>query len=745
MLKRLGIVCVVLFVAATVFAEDYTVSDIQISGNSRIAESSILSAIAIRSGDSVSDADIDDAVHAIFKTGNFTDVAAEVRDQQGLNALIFSVQELPLIRSVEFSGIKETRRDDLQERVKIRTPSIYNKEKVKESITEFEQYYIADGYHAVKIESELKTDVNNEASLVFHVDEGEKVLIGEIIFVGTSVFTKKELIKKIETREHWFLSWLTGRGAYLEDTLSLDIERIKAAYQDVGYLDVKVKPADVTLVDDESLQVVIEVDEGPQYHLGSIKISGDILGEESELEKLVKMQPGDVFGRENMRKSVLALTDLYANSGYAYVNVSPLTDKNKQELLVDLELQIDQGQLVYVEQINIHGNTTTRDKVIRREIKLVEGEKYNASKVKAANRSIRNLGFFEEVNVTNKRGSQEDQTIIDVDVTEQSTGTFSLGVGYSTSENAMFTGSLTQNNFMGYGIETSLSTSLGSTTTTYSLSVTDPHFLDSEWTLGGEIYKKESDYDDYDDSRNGAAIKGGHAITQNSKLYLTYRLEAKRISDIDDDVTSPTILDAEGDSLLSSITSEWVRKTVNNYQDPSSGGVTELSLELAGLGGTEYFLKGIAEHRHYFPVFWDTVFSIHGSVGYIMETWGDDGIPLSEKFFLGGLSSLRGFNSREVGPTEDGEYIGGEKMAYANFEYIFPLAADMGIKGVLFFDVGNAWSDDEAYFSDLRFDIGPGIRWLSPVGLLRFEWGYNLDPRDDEDTTVFNFTIGTAF
>jgi outer membrane protein insertion porin family len=743
MLKRLGIVCVVLFAAVTVFAEDFTVSDIQINGNSRIAETSILSAIAISSGDSVSDETIDDAIHAIYRTGNFTDVTAELVQDQGIKTLVFSVQELPLIRSIEFTGVKESKLEKLAELVKVRTPSIYNKAKIKESITEIENYFIGDGYHAVSIETELQTDVNNEGTLVFQIDRGDKILIGEVIFVGTSVFKKKELLKSMETREKWFLSWLTGRGAYLKDALELDVERIKAAYLDVGYYDVKVKPAEVTLVDDKYLQVVIEVDEGEQYHLGALKLSGDMLRDDAELRELVALKSGDVFGRSQVRKSVLALTDLYANNGYAYVNVSPLTKKHQQELLFDLELNIEQGRLVYIDKINIHGNTKTRDKVIRRELPLVDGEKYDASKIKAANRKIRNLGFFEEVNITQQKGAEEDSVVLDVGVSEKSTGTFSVGVGYSTSDNVVFSGSISQNNFMGYGISVSLSASLGSSST-YSLKVTEPHFLDTDWTLGGELYKSESDYDDYDDDRIGFALRAGHPITENSKLYLTYRLEEKEITDVDEDDASATIVDAEGTSLMSSVTSEWVRKTIDNYQDPTRGSVTKLSLELAGFGGTENFLKGIADYRRYFPVTQNTVFSIHGSIGYIMETWGDEDIPLSEKFFLGGLSSIRGFESREVGPTDDGDYVGGEKMAYANFEYIFPLVQDMGIKGLVFFDIGNAWSEDEEYFSDLRYSVGPGIRWMSPIGPLRFELGFNLDPQDDEDDSVFEFTIGTA-
>ncbi len=462
------------------------------------------------------------------------------------------------------------------------------------------------------------------------------------------------------------------------------------------------------------------------------------------MKELLKLKSGDVFSRSELRNSIVRLTDLYADSGYAYANVTPLTNKNSEKLLVGFELNIEQGRQYHVTEIRIHGNTKTRDKVIRREISLLEGELYNATKVKAANRRIRNLGFFEEVNLTNKPGSEPDSLVLDVDVSEQPTGTFSVGAGYSSADGPVFQGSVSQDNFMGYGVNVSIGGTFGGSSTTYTLSVSDPHFLDTDWFLGGEIYKSEYEYSDYDDYRTGGAIKGGHPLSENVKFYLTYRFEQKEISDVDDDA-SATVKDAEGESTLSSLTADLVRNSTDNYQDPSKGGITKLSLEFAGLGGTENFLKGIADHRHFFPVIGDTVFSVHGSIGYIMKTWTDDDIPMSEKFFLGGIRTLRGFESREVGPMEDGDYIGGEKMAYANFEYIFPIAKDMGFKGVLFYDIGNAWGEDEDYFSDLRHSAGAGIRWLSPLGPLRFEWGYNLDPRDGEKRSVFEFTIGKAF
>ncbi|MCK5913430.1 MAG: outer membrane protein assembly factor BamA, partial [Desulfuromusa sp.] len=491
------------------------------------------------------------------------------------------------------------------------TPSLYSLVKIEESIQEIKKAYIEDGYHAVKIEPELQIDIRNEANLILKIDEGEKVLIRNLTFVGNTVFDKGELIKKIETREKWFLSWITDRGAYLEDVMAIDIERIKAAYHDNGYQDVKVRPAQVTLVEDKYLDVLIEIDEGSQYRVGKVSVSGDLMYTEEQLLRLVKLYPGGIFSREGLRESILALTDLYADSGYAFANVAPLTSKDRASYLIDLNLEVEQGIKVYIERINIRGNAKTRDKVIRREIPLTEGSLYSANRVKNTNRRLTNLGFFDEVNVTKKPGSAEDQTVLDVEVVERPTGTFSIGLGYSSADKLMAQGSLSQDNLMGYGLRLSLSGSFGSTSTTYSVGLSDPHFLDTDWTLGGEVYKSEREYDDYDDHRLGGAIRTGHPVSRHSKAFLTYRYEQQEILNISPFVDKNDPWIEAGETTLSSITTEWIRNSTDFYQDPSRGGITKLSVEYAGLGGTENFVKSIAEHRHFYPLFWGTVFSIH--------------------------------------------------------------------------------------------------------------------------------------
>ncbi|MDX2478834.1 MAG: outer membrane protein assembly factor BamA [Desulfuromusa sp.] len=743
-MKKVLLTLLLLISAGFATAQEFKVSDIQIEGNSRIETSSVIASISIKPGDLVSLEDIDQTMHNIFALGHFDDISAGITEVQGAKILTFVVHELPLIRQMVFSGNDELSDEKLRPLVKIRTPSIYNRTKIDESIQELKKAYIEDGYHAIKIKSTLQTDVKNEATLTFEIVEGKKVLIRDIQFIGNTVFDKKALLKKMETKERWFLSWITDRGVYDAASMELDVERIKAAYHDEGYQDVKVKPPQVSLIEDKFLDVLIEIDEGAQYRVGQVKVFGDLIFyTEEQLLGWVNLKPGDVFSRGVLRESILTLTDVYGDSGYAYANVTPLTSKDQQQRLIDLNLEVEPGTQVFVERIEISGNTTTRDKVIRREIPMLEGDIFSARRVKGANRRIRNLGFFDEVNITNKPGTDESKTVLGVAVTEHPTGTFSVGLGYSSADGLMAQGSITQDNFLGRALRLSLSGSFGSSSTNYSIGISDPHFLDTDWTLGGEIYNSEREYDDYDESVIGGSIRSGHPVGRMSKLFLTYRFEKQDITNVSS-YASTYIQDSEGNSTLSSVTTELTRNSTDNFQDPSRGGITSISLEYAGLGGTQNFIKSIADHRHFFPLFWGTVFSIHGSTGYVVSTTNDD-VPISEKFFLGGIRTIRGFEYREVGPKDDGDYIGGEKMGYFNFEYLFPIFKSAGVTGVLFYDTGNAWTDGEKYFSDMRNAVGSGIRWQSPMGPMRFELGYNLSPRDSESRTVFEFSIGKSF
>jgi outer membrane protein insertion porin family len=446
-----------------------------------------------------------------------------------------------------------------------------------------------------------------------------------------------------------------------------------------------------------------------------------------------------------MREDMSRLNDLYADSGFAYVNVTPETQVDEQVRQVDITYDIEQGIKARIGRINISGNTRTRDKVIRRQVKVAEGEVYSASLIKDSRRKINNLGYFDEVNLTTRKGDDLSLMDIDIDVKERATGSFSIGAGFSSVDGLMVQGSVSQDNFLGRGLRLDLSGSLGGSRTVYRIGLLDPYFMDRDLALGFDVYDTEREWTDFDRETTGGDIKLGLPITDDIRSFFIYRYEKKEITDVDDDA-SWIIQEQEGKHTLSSFTASLSRNTTDFRPDPSRGNISELAIEYAGLGGTERFVKYTADHRYFYPLPWGMVFSIHGQLGYIQEMGGKS-IPLDERFFLGGMNSLRGFETREVGPrdSETGDFTGGNKEAVFNFELTFPLIKDMKMKGLVFFDTGNAWDTDETMFSEMRYSVGAGVSWNSPMGPLRFAWGYNLSPKEWEEPSAFDFSVGKMF
>ncbi|MDX9708359.1 MAG: outer membrane protein assembly factor BamA [Trichloromonas sp.] len=744
----LRLLTILLLLPSLAWSAATTIGEVRIEGAVRVEQSAIRSLLAAKAGEAYEPATVDRDLRAIFGMGRFEDVGAEIEEQDGAVLLTYRVVERPLVRKVEFTGNDEFSVDKLRGLVVVKTPDIYDPALVDKSVEALRGAYREEGYHAAEITPRVAIDDRNEATVTFDVKEGDKVLVDAIRFEGNTVFTDKELRKAMETRERWFLSWMTGRGKFNEDVLKDDLERVADLYYNVGHVRVKVRQRHVKLTDDNKhMDILIEVEEGPQFKVGKLDVTGDLLKDKADILNLSLLKEGEVFSRKLLRESVTAISDLYADQGYAYVNVTPVTKVDGERLLIDIAYDVEQGSQVTIDRINIAGNTKTRDKVIRRELKVTEGDLYSASKLKDSRRRVNNLGFFEEVNVTNKKGTDDSHMEVNVDVKERPTGTFSLGAGYSSVDGVIGQGSISQDNFLGKSWKLNLAGSFGGKSTTYQVGLLDPYFLDMNMALGFDLYRTNREWNDFTRDATGGAVKIGFPVGEDNRAFFTYRLEQKEISDVDETATK-TLKDeeAKGKVLVSSLLSSLTRNTTDYHMDPTTGYVAEGSVEFAGLGGDEKFVKYIADYRHFWPVLWSTVFSVHGQIGYISQLGGEE-IPVDERFYLGGLNSLRGFKSREVGPYDvaNDEFTGGDKAAFFNIEYLFPILKDAGLKGVAFFDGGNAWGEDEDYFSEMRYSVGAGLRWMSPMGPLRLEWGYNLDPMDYEDTSEFEFSIGKFY
>jgi outer membrane protein insertion porin family len=591
---------------------------------------------------------------------------------------------------------------------------------------------------------------DTEYLVTLQIAEGAKIRISTISFEGNTAFSPRKLRGVIETSEEWFMSWLTGAGTYKEEVLRNDALLIADHYMNNGYINVKVGEPKVKLSEDrESLEVLVSITEGDQYRIGSIAFSGDVLYPEAEIRKKLKSEVGEVFSRKNLREDIGTLTDMTADKGYAFNNVNPLTKQDQEKKQLELTFDVEKGDLVYIERITIAGNGKTRDKVVRREMRLLEGELYSATGFKRSKQNLMNTGYFEEANVASVKGSSADKLNINVDLKEKATGAFTIGGGYSSLDGMILQGSISQSNFLGLGLKANASASLGGSSNTYSVGLTDPYFLDSKWTLGADIYRSEREWDDYYLRRTGFDIKAGYPISDYVGTFQMYKYEMKDVYEYTDAWKQAhdqygNDLYPIGQSTTSAIYASITHNNTDYRFDPSTGMVNSFSLEYAGLGGDNKYVREVLDNTIYYPLWWKFVVSTKLVLGAVQEAGGK--VPLDERFYLGGIGTLRGYEARTIGERDQfGNYIGGEKELFGNVELKFPLLSEFGVKGVAFFDYGNAW-DGGFRPPKVLMSYGGGIRWASPMGPLRLEYGIPINPNPGESTSGrFEFAIGSMF
>lgn len=731
-------------------ADGEKITQVVVRGNRRIEASAILNAISIKNGDTLNSEKTDADIRSIYKLGQFQDVQVSSEPVNGGVVLVFSVIEKPIIRGVLFEGNKEIKQDKLLDGLPLRRNAIFSQKDLDGAAAKLKKQYQDEGYYLVKIDPVIEQKTPTEYQVVFKITEGKKIRISTISFEGNNSFSARKLRGVMETKEEWFMSWLTGAGTYKEEVLRNDALLLADFYLNNGYINVKVGEPSIKLADDqESLVVSISVTEGDQYRIGEIAFKGDILYPEKEIREKLKSASGEVFSRANLRADIGTITDMTADKGYAFNNVDPKTKPDPEKKTLDLTFDVEKGDLVYIERISIAGNSKTRDKVVRREMRLMEGELYSATGFKRSKQNLMNTGYFEEANVATAKGSSPDKLNVNVDLKEKATGAFTIGGGYSSLDGLIFQGSVSQANFMGLGLKANASAAIGGKTNTYSVGLTDPYFLDSKWTLGVDIYRSERDYTDYSRRLTGGDIKAGYPITDFIGTFWMYKYEIKDIYNPDTYYLEANVKYPDsyplGQTTTSSIYASVTNNTTDFRFDPSSGMVNTLSVEYAGLGGNNKYIREICDNTVYYPLWWKFVASAKLAVGAVQQAGPK--IPIDEKFYLGGIGTLRGYAARTVCPIDNGVYVGGEKELFGNLEIKFPLLQEYGIKGVGFFDYGNAWTSGGIKPPDLLMSYGGGIRWASPMGPLRLEYGIPINPRPgiDNKSGRFEFAIGSLF
>jgi len=726
------------------------VDSINVTGNQRIEKAAILAVVKSKKGDPLDYEQLDGDLRNVYKMGFFTDVKIETEDGPTGKIVTVNVTEKPSIGKIVIQGNKKEKEDDLREQLGIKPYTILDESEVKQSVNRLKDYYRQKGYYNIDIEEKIEPLPNNQVLVRYEITEHEKVYIKGIEFVGNKEFDDDELMDIMLTSKKGFFSWITKSGFLDKNKLEFDVHQLTLFYHNQGFIKAKVGEPKISYEKEKGLTITMEIDEGLRYNVRKVEIEGDLIKPVGELLKIVKIRKDEPFNRETVRKDVLALRDIYATEGYAYAEVTPKIEEDEENQLVDIAYTVSQGQKVRFERIEISGNTVSRDKVIRRELKVIEGEDFSAKGLKRSTRNLQRLGFFEDVQVETKRGSAEDLMILDIKVKERPTGSFTIGAGYSSEDNAFGLFQISQNNLFGRGQKIQASARLGAKSTKYDIRFVEPWFLDKPISAGVDIYNREVALDEYDRDSIGGALRFGFplGIDEFTRGSVRYAYDSSNISDVDEDA-SIVIKDMEGRNVTSSMTFALTRDSRDRLWNTTRGSFNSFSVEYAGggLGGDVGFNKYLAKTGWYFPLFWDTVFLVKGTWGLVVQR-PDEKLPVFQKFRIGGINSVRGFDFGDISPIdpETRDRIGGERMMFYNVEYRFPLFREQGIVGLVFFDAGNVFTKDEDYtFQDIRTAAGGGIRWYSPMGPIRLEYGVNLDPRDDEPSGNWEFTMGGTF
>jgi outer membrane protein insertion porin family len=719
-----------------------TIKELTVEGNRRVQEAVILGRVQSKLGNPFNPALLSEDLRAIFGLGFFDDVRMRVEDFEGGVRVVFVVSERPFVRDIDFTGNKKINTLTLQEKIDLKLGSVYNPVEVQRSREKLTQHYEEEGYFEAQITAEVEKFTDGDVRIAFLINEGRRITIERIVFEGNQGVSARDIMKAmvIQEREYFIL-----RGTVQRQKLEEDIDRILSLYNDHGFIQARVESHDI-VVDREQAHVIItiRVVEGPRYHVDQIAITGVTLLPESEVRRQLKFKKGDVFSRSSLRESVNSIADLYSTIGRASADVTPRTEQIAAEAKVNITLDIVEGPVVYVERINISGNQRSEDKILRREIPMVEGDMFTLQKLTRARQRLINLGYFDMVNVTTTPGSDKTKIVVNVEVTEKPTGIFSIGGGYSSADSFVGTIDLTQRNFLGKGYEASIRIRAGALTQQGVISFTDPWFLDRPLSAGIDIYSTLRVFTDYTYSSTGGSLRLSHPFEEYWRWHLGYRISRDNIGHVSDNVLSPDLLEQKGTTVTSMVSASVTRDSRDNYQAPSRGGQAGVTVDVAGLGGDSRFVKAVASASYFKPIWFGHIVSGRVEGGYSFG-WGGKEVPIFERFYLGGPNSLRGWKFRQVAPVDStGFAIGGTTEVLGNAEYMIPLPFGLRLAG--FFDIGNVYAQGKKLDpTSLRSDVGAGVRWLSPFGPLRLDYGLKLDRKPNEDLGAFQFSVGSAF
>jgi outer membrane protein insertion porin family len=728
--------------------EKRIITTISVTGNRRVDSDAILRIISTSPGDIMNQEKLSKDLEQVYKMGFFDDVVIEKKDlDQGIE-IVFNVTEKPSVRNIKFSQNRVYKEDELAAVVDTSTGSILNVYKINSDVEKIKRLYTEKNYHNCKVTYEITPLKNNQADIVFVIDEGEKIRIESIVFEGNTHFKDKKLKKTIQTREKGFWSFITSSGDLDESELTNDVLRIESLYKNNGFINVKLSDPQIDM-GEESIAIRFKIDEGEQYKTGNVDITGDILTSKNDLFDKLLVKESDLYNRELIRKDMLGLSDLYSNQGYANVKVSPLVETDDASHQVHITYKIDQGEPVYFNRILISGNEKTRDKVIRREMAVEEQGKFSMSGIQRSYRNLSYRDYFQSVEINPVQTDVPNQRDLEVKVEEKPTGNFSFGGGFSTDDGPFGQVSLEERNLFGRGQNLKILGRISGETGLYDLGFTEPWIFDMPVSAGFNIYKLEREFEYYERNAIGLTLRSAYRqLWDYTAIGVEINFEDFEVENAETTYTNVT----EGDFFTASIKPYISYDSRNHYFLPTEGVFSKVSAQYAGefMGGDIDYTRYVAEGGFWIPLFWKFTGGFHMEGGYLDDrTNGQIDIDW-ERFYLGGINSVRGFDKYDINTREPGQSIlrGGEKYIQFNAELIFPLQEEQGVAGVLFYDRGDVYRTSESIdLAEQYSSAGFELRWNSPMGPIRLAYGIVVEGQDEYKTGdgQFDFSIGAFF
>lgn len=750
-----------LFASPALAFEPFVVKDIRVEGIQRTEAGTVFSYLPVKVGERFSEDKAAQAIKALFATGFFKDVRLEVEN----DVIVVLVDERPAISQIDFVGIKEFEKDALKKGLKevgLAESRIFDRAVLERAEQELKRQYLAKGLYGVQITTTVTPLERNRVGVNFNVIEGDAAKIRQISIIGNKVFKEKELLELFTLTTPGWMTWYSKSDQYSKQKLSADIEALRSYYLNRGYLDFSIDSTQVSITPDKKdIYITLSITEGEKYSISDVKLAGTMAVPEAELQPLLKVKAGDTFSRDSITASTKALTDRLGNEGYAFANVNaaPEVDKVKRE--VAFTFFVDPGRRVYVRKINFAGNARTRDEVLRREMRQMEGAWYDGAAINRSKVRLDRLGYFEDVSIeTPAVPGSTDQVDANFTVKERATGNLMLGAGFSSAEKVILSASISQQNLFGTGNAMTLQMNTGRINRTIALSFTNPYWTVDGVSIGWDVYQRNVDPTSlsvatYKSSSIGAGVRFGYPIAEDDRINFGLAIDQTKISVYD---TSPapyiSFVNSFGDTARSLVaTAGWARDRRDSFLYPTSGVYQRASLEVATPVLDLRYARASYQHQHWFPFGGGHALMLNGDVGYAHGYDGKE-LPFYKNFYAGGIGSVRGYQQSTLGPRylDANNYsraLGGNRRAVANAEYYFPMPGQGKEKSMrlsVFADAGYVWGpDDKVQASDLRYSAGLAFSWSSPVGPLKFSLGQALKKKDGDKTQKFQFQLGTVF